>query len=313
MAAPRSSGMDHPHYRFSPIVERPRLQWPGDARLALCAIVALEHVEWAPPAGSVQAPNLYAHLALRRPVPEFWSVSHREYGHRVGIFRLIELLEKHGVRPSVAMDAMSARNYPFLVRYLQERGCELIAHGVSASRMITSRMSEEEERAHIGESIAALRDASGRWPKGWAGPEYGESARTPQLLAQAGMRYVCDWANDEQPYRMTTAAGELYALPVMVELDDAFALRDRCFRVDEYCRQLTDAFDTMYRDAAASGRLLVLSLHPWLMGQAFRIEFLDEALGYMLGHAGVWCATGIEVIEWYRQRLDAGKAPPPPF
>ena len=122
--------------------------------------------------------------------------------------------------------------------------------------MITSRMTEEEERAYIDESIAALREASGRSPRGWAGPEYGESARTPQLLAQAGIRYVCDWANDEQPYRMKTDTGELYALPVMVELDDAFALRDRRFRVDEYCQQLKDAFDALYEDAAASGRPL---------------------------------------------------------
>ena len=297
MPAPQRPGMDHEHYDWSPIVDRPQLRWPRGARLALCTIVALEHVEWAPPAGSVQAPNLYAHLAVRRPIPEFWSISHREYGHRVGIFRLIEVLEKHGVRPTIAMDAMTARNYPYLVRHLRERGCEFIAHGVSASRMITSRMSEVEERAYIDESIAAVRAATGRLPAGWCGPEYGESARTPQLLAQAGIRYVCDWANDEQPYRMTTAAGELYALPVMVELDDAFALRDRCFRVDEYCAQLTDAFDTMYRDAAISGRLLAINLHPWLMGQAFRIEFLDEALAHMVRHTEVWCATGSEIID----------------
>jgi peptidoglycan/xylan/chitin deacetylase (PgdA/CDA1 family) len=305
MAAPQLPGMDHAHYDWSPIVERPRLQWPDGARLALCVIVALEHIEWVPPADSVQAPGLYAQLAVRRPIPEFWSVSHREYGHRVGIFRLIELFEKHAVRPTVAMDAMTARNYPYLVRYLQDHGCELIAHGISASRMITSRMSEEDERACIGESIAALRAVTGHAPAGWAGAEYGESLRTPQLLAQAGIRYVCDWANDEQPYRMTTNEGELYALPVMIELDDAFALRDRCFRVDEYCAQLRDAFDTMYRDTGTSGRLLALNLHPWLMGQAFRVEFLDAALGHMMRHPGVWSATGGEIIEWYRQQLAA--------
>ena len=301
MAAPPRPGMDHEHYPWSPIVDRSRLRWPGNARLAICAIVALEHIEWAPPPGSVQAPNLYAHLAVRRPIPEFWSVSHREYGHRIGIYRLIEVLEKHGVRPTIAMDAMTARNYPYLVRYCRDRGCELIAHGISASRMITSRMDEAQERAFIAESIAALREATGRVPAGWSGAEYGESARTPQLLAEAGIGYVCDWANDEQPYRMTTAAGELYALPVMVELDDAFALRDRCFRVDEYCQQLMDAFDTMYLDAAVSGRLLAINLHAWLMGQAHRVEFLDATLAHMVRHERVWCATGGEIIEAYKR------------
>ncbi len=297
--------MDHDHYEWSPIVNRPRLQWPGSARLALCAIVALEHLEWSPAPDSVQAPNLYKHLAVHRPIPEFWLVSHREYGHRVGIFRVLAVLEKHGIRPTIAMDAMTARHYGYLVRHCVERGCELIAHGISASRMITSRMSEQEERDYIAESIAALRDATGSTPLGWSGPEYGESARTPQLLAQAGIRYVCDWANDEQPYRMKTAAGELHALPSMIELDDVFALRDRHFRVDEYCEQLKQAFDTMYRDSASSGRVLVLNLHPWLIGQPFRIGFIDDALAYMVGHKEVWAASGSEIIEAYKQA--AGK------
>jgi allantoinase len=293
-------GMDQDHYQWSPIVTRPHLQWPGNARLALCVIVALEHVEWAPPSGSVQAPNLYKHMALHRQIPEFWVVSHRDYGHRIGIFRLLDILEKHGIRPTIAMDAMTARNYGYLVRHCIQRGCELIAHGISASRMITSRMSEQEERDYIAESIAALRDATGRMPAGWAGPEYGESIRTPQLLADAGIRYVCDWVNDEQPYRMKTATGELYALPSMIELDDAFALRDRSFRVDEYCEQLKEAFDTMYRDAATGGRVLVLNVHPWLMGQSFRIDFLDEALAHMMRHQHVWAASGAEIIDAYR-------------
>ena len=300
MPTERRPGMDHDHYEWSPIVNRPRLQWPGNARLALCVVVALEHVEWEPPAGSVQAPTLYSHLWIQRPIPEAWSVSHRAYGHRVGIFRLLDVLEKHGIPATIAMDAMTARNYGYLVRHCVERECEIIAHGISASRMITSRMSETEERAYIEESIAAIRDATGRAPVGWAGSEYGESARTPQLLAEAGIRYVCDWANDEQPYRMKTATGELHALPSMIELDDAFALRDRRFRVDDYCQQLKDAFDTMYRDAATSGRLLVLNLHPWLMGQPFRVEFLDEALGHMMREREVWPASGAEIIEAYK-------------
>src|SRR5205807_10381114 len=103
------------------------------------------------------------------------------------------------------------------------------------------------------------------------------------------------------PYRMKTAAGELYALPSMLELDDAFALRDRRFRVDEYCDELTEAFDTIYRDSEKSGRMMVINIHPSLMGQAVRIDFLDDALAYMMRRRGVWAATGSEIIEAYRQ------------
>jgi len=299
MATDPRPGMDHDHYAWSPIVARPRLEWPGGARIALAVIVALEHIEWTPPAGSVQAPGLYTHLALARPIPEFWSVSHREYGHRVGIFRVLDVLARHGIRPTIAIDAMTARHYPWLVRHCARRGCEFIAHGISASRMITSRMSEADERAYIAESVAAVREATGTSPAGWAGPEYGESTRTPRLLAEAGLRYVCDWANDEQPYPMLTAP-PLTALPAMIELDDVFALRERHFRVDEYAVQLRDAFDTIYRDAATTGRVLVLNVHPWLMGQPFRIGFLESALAHMVNHAQVWRASGSEIVDAYR-------------
>jgi allantoinase len=296
----RRYGMDNDHYEWSPIIERPRLAWPHDARVAFCVIVNLEHMEWTPPADSYQPPGFYSHYAMQRPLPEFWTISHREYGHRIGIFRMLDLLDKYGIRATVAMDAMTAANYPYLVRHCLDRGCEIIGHGISASRMITSRMSEEDERAYLRDAIDAVAAATGQRPKGWHGPEFGESTRTPRLLAEAGISYVCDWGNDEQPYRMKTPTGALHALPIMVELDDLFALRDRRFRMDEYVQHLKEAIDTIYRDAKASGRLLVLNLHPWLVGQPFRIRFLAEAIAHIVHRQGVWAATGAEIIDWYR-------------
>jgi allantoinase len=291
--------MDHDHYAWSPIATRAPLIWPGDARVALCVIVNLEHMEWRAPQGSFQPPGLYSHLAMQRPLAEFWTVSHREYGHRVGIFRILDVLRRHGIPATVALDAMTARHYPYLVKHCLAAGCEMIAHGVAVTRMITSRMSESEERAYIREAVDAVATATGCAPRGWHGPEYGQSARTPQLLAEAGIRYVCDWANDEQPYRLN-AAQPLFALPIMLELDDVFALRDRRFRVDEYTVQITEAFDTIYREAATTGKTLVLNLHPWLTGQAFRIGFLERALAHVVGHPGVWKATGAQIIEAYQ-------------
>ena len=202
---------------------------------------------------------------------------------------------------------MTARNYPWLVRHCLDRGCELIAHGISASRMITSRMTRGggagvHRRVDRG---LARRDRPRAARLGRAPSTANRRARR-NSSRDAGIRYVCDWANDEQPYRMKTAAGELYALPVMVELDDAFALRDRRFRVDEYCQQLKDAFDMLYEDAAASGRLLALNLHPWSMGQAFRVEFLEEALAHMMRRGGVWPATGGEIVDWFSRSAAAG-------
>ncbi|MCZ6866272.1 MAG: polysaccharide deacetylase family protein [Chloroflexi bacterium] len=296
MPAERRYGMDHQHYDWSPVVTREALRWPKGARVALCVIVNLEHLEWSPAEGSFQTATLYD-----RPLPDYRNYSHREYGHRVGIFRVLDTLEKHGIRPTVAMDALTAENYPYLVKHCLQRGCEIIGHGMSVSRMITSKMSEEEERRYIRESIEALTHATGSAPRGWLGPEYGESVRTPQLLAEAGIGYVCDWANDEQPYAMKVPQGELYALPIMLDMDDVFALKERRFPVDDYAELLKEGFDTIYGDATDSGRLLVLNLHPWLIGQPFRIGYLDDALGHMVRRQGVWAASGGEIIDWYRK------------
>ena len=299
MPAQRRFGMDHEHYDWSPFTSRGVLRWPDNARVALCVIVNLEKMEWSPPEGSF-TPSL-AGGSIGRAFPDYSRMAHREYGHRVGIFRVLEVLDKHGIKATVAMDALTAENYPYLVAHCKGRGCEIIGHGISVSQMITSNMPEEEEREYIRTSVEALRRATGTAPAGWMSPEYGESSRTPGLLAQAGISYVCDWANDEQPYPMKAQWGELFALPTMLEMDDIHALWDRRVAIDRYGLLLREGFDTLYRDGEQNGRLLVLNLHPWLIGQPFRIGVLDDALGYMVRRQGVWAATGSQIIDWYRR------------
>ncbi len=297
MPAERRFGMDHPHYDWSPVAHRSVLRWPGDAPVSLCVIVNLEHMESSPPADSYAVP--LAGGWGPRPFGELAQPSHREYGHRVGIFRVLDVLQKHGITPTVAMDALTAEHYPYLVDHCLSRGCEIIGHGISVSQIISSKMSERQEREYIQKSLDVLSRATGSAPLGWLGPEYGESVRTPQLLAEAGIRYVCDWANDEQPYRIHTPKGELFALPVMLELDDINALWGRHVAIDRYGELLMESFDTLHRDGAQNGRLLVLNLHPWIIGQPFRIRYLDRALAHMTRRQGVWAATGSDIIDWY--------------
>ena len=309
MPAQRRPGMDHEHYDWSPISTRGVLRWPNDSRVALCVIISLDKMEWTTPEGSYQAANLAGGSAAR-PFPDFTRMSHREYGHRVGIFRILDVLERHGITPTIAMDALTAEHYPYLVRHCLDRGCEIICHGVSVSRMITSNMSEAYEEEYISQSIAALKQATGAAPRGWMGPEYGESHRTPQLLAEAGIKYLCDWANDEQPYPMKhsigePAGGELTALPVLWELDDVGAMANRKVTIHRYGDLLKESFDRLYQDGAANGRLLGLSLHPWLTGQPFRIKYLDDALAHMTGHSQVWPASGEAIVDWFRKNPPA--------
>jgi allantoinase len=300
MAVELHFGMDHEHYAWYPFnAQRPVLQWPDNARVALCVIVNLEHMEWRPPQDAFQNPALSGGYGPA-PFPDVTRWSHREYGHRVGFFRLLQVLTQYGLKVTVAMDVLTAQHYPFLVRHCQSQGCEIIGHGISVSRLITSKMSEEEERQYIRTSVQELHHATGEVPLGWLGPEYGESARTPRLLAEAGIQYVCDWTNDEQPYPMTTPEGALVALPIMLPLDDVNALWDRRLPIGKYVQMVQESFDTLYQEGAENGRLLVLHVRPWLMGQPFRVRYFKQALAYITGHQGVWTATGAEIVAWYR-------------
>ena len=300
MPAERRLGTDHEHHEWSPISTRGKLSWPNGAKVALCVIVTLEHAEWEPPEGSFSADQAGG-LGVR-PFPDYPRFSHREYGHRVGIFRVLDVLERLGIKPTVAMDSQTAEGYPYLVQHCLGRGCEIIAHGVSGSQMISGNMSIEEEAEFIRSVIEVLKTATGAAPKGWFGTDYGESERTPSLLAQAGIDYLCDWVNDEQPYPMT---GGLFALPTMLEMDDLFTMSSRRVPIDRYAQSLKDGFDAMYRDGAENGRLMAINLHPWLVGQPFRIGYLEEALGHIMGHQGVWAASGSEIIDWYRNNPPA--------
>ncbi|MCP4223349.1 MAG: polysaccharide deacetylase family protein [Actinomycetia bacterium] len=292
MPAERRPGLDHGHYDWSPISAREPLPLPGGARLAVSVLVVLEYLEWQPPEGAVtnrRLPGGFGPL----PFPDYVKHTHREYGHRVGIFRLLDMLERHSIPPMVAIDAMTIELYPWLARHVHERGCELVGHGISLSRMISSRMSEEEERAYIDESLDAVAGVTGGRPEGWFGIEYNESERTPALLAEGGVRYVCDWVNDEQPYPMHVPTGELWSVPLMLTADDAHTMGTRRVPIDRYCRLLVESAEVM---ADEGGRHLFIALHPWLSGQPFRARELDGALAAIMANEGVIAVRPAELI-----------------
>jgi len=286
-------GQDHPYYEWSPIGKRKPLRWPKNARVALVVILNLELWDWEVPP---DAPG-----AARGPFrPNIQEFSQREYGNRVGVFRLLRILDKYGVKPTIAMDQGVAETRPFLVRECQKRNLEVIAHGATSRQPIHSGMTPEVERAYVRASIAAITKAIGKKPAGWLGPDAQESMNTPAVLAAEGIRYVCDWSNDEQPYRMNVPNGELFSLGVDLDLDDVYIHATGRRAIDEYRRIMQETFDGLYRDGAASGRLMVINLHPWVMGWPWRSGYLDRVLAHIDQYSDVWKASGTEVVDWYK-------------
>jgi peptidoglycan/xylan/chitin deacetylase (PgdA/CDA1 family) len=294
--------MDHAHYAFSALPERTPIIWPGGARIAFAVFLYLEYWELDPPKNAVSDPRFRDSVAPF--FPDYRGYTWREYGNRVGIFRLFELLDRHRLAVTVPVNAMAIERYPYLVEEVLRRGWELAAHGISANRMLSSRMSAEEERETIARSIEAVARASGRGPTGWVGQDYGESQRTPTLVAEAGLDWICDWPNDDAPYLMTGRSGrDLVSLPNQHEWDDVQMLWHRKVPERRYPAIVTEAFDVL---AAEGGRYLGLHLHPWLFGMPHKSWALEAALEALCARPGAWQATAGAIAAHSRTVLTRG-------
>lgn len=272
------------------MTERSPLRWPGGAGLAVVLMLCLEAVEWQPP-DAVAPPAVHGAVYPRAFDPTVLSL--HEYGNRVGVFRVLDVLDRLGIPGTAAVDALCAETRRTVVEECAARGFAFAGRGVSASRMVTELMPEDEERAAIERCLTAVASVTGTRPPGWFATGYGESTRTLDLLADAGVRYVCDWPNDERPYAIGPG---LVSMPAAVDLDDEVALKLRSLPVDRWAAMVTEACARLVADGAESGRLLVLPLHPYLVGQPFRIRHLERALAAVAETDGVWLATADDVL-----------------
>ena len=292
----RSPGMDHAHYAYSAMPTRQPIAWPGDARLAYAVFLYLEYWEVDAPKDAVTDPRLKDSVAPF--YPDYRTSTRVEYGNRVGIFRILDLLDRHELKVTVPVNVMAIERMPYLVEQCLKRGYELAAHGISANRMLSSKMSEDEERDAIGGSIEAITEFSGKRPTGWVGQDYGQSHRTPKLLADAGLTYVADWMNDDAPYLMKHACAglgrSLVSLPNQSEWDDVQMLWHRKVETSRYPAIVSEAFETLRGE---NGMMFGLHLHPWLFGMPYRTRYLADALDRLAHRTSVWQATAHEIAD----------------
>lgn len=296
MPGQRAPGMDHDIYPFSPLPTRPPFRLPDGARVAFYVLLHLECFELMPPGDAHRDPRFRNEFGNFFPEYRVWT--YREYGARIGIFRLLDVLAEFGLMASVAVNAMAAERYPSLIEVLRAGGHEPVAHGLSANRMITSRMGEDEERRHIADSRDRLAQAWGAEPRGWHGQDYGATDRTSRLLAELGFDYTLDWTNDEQPY-WHGGEGSLVAVPAQAEWDDVQTLWLRRVPVHQFPTLLGDAADQLLSEPPA-GRVLGIGLHPWMFGAPHRIRYLREALKRVIGRPGVIPSTAGEIAASFR-------------
>ena len=288
----RHHGMDHDRYEWSHLFDRPRIDWPGGARIALWICTS---VQWFPM--HMSGKPFRAPGGLTMPYPDTRHYTSRDYGNRVGIFRILNVLDRLGLPASFAVNAAVAERYPSLMGEISGERREIIAHGVDAAQVHHSGLSVEAETAMVRHTLEVLRGASSQKVTGWLSPGRAQSFATPDILAAQGIEYACDWANDDMPYPMRTESGPLWAMPLAQETDDRTVLLDFRHTEEAWLEQVRDRFNALSRESARyGGRVMSVPLHAWVMGTPSRISYLREALDYMLGQDGVWPANGAEVL-----------------
>lgn len=297
--AHRGYGMDQDRYTWSMLRDRAPVQWPAGARVALWIVPALE---WFPL--NMKGVPFKPPGAMQTAYPDLRHYTLRDYGNRVGIFRLMQALDQRRLKASVAVNAAVAVRYPALLQECVRRGWEVIGNGLDMDHLHHAGLSREDEKALIDQTLSILRQASGQPVRGWLSPAKSESAHTPDLVAEAGVDYLCDWVNDDLPYAFKTASRTIHAMPHPIDIDDHTILVQNHHSEDDFRDALIDQFDWLYREAGREGgRVMAISLHPWITGQPYRIRALEEALDHMLKHAGVWSATGAEILDaWTAQQ-----------
>lgn len=292
----RKHGMDHDLYPWSNLFERKPVSWPGRADVALWITISAEFFPLTPNTGPLRAPG---HMAT--PYPDFRTFTTRDYGNRVGIYRIMKVLDALGLSASVNLNSDLTTRAPFLVDEIKSRNWEIIAHGRNMNDVVHGETPEDTEKDIIDKTLGTLADNAGVTPAGWMSPARSESYATPSLLAQAGLEYVCDWGNDDMPYLMRTKSGPLYAMPYTHELEDRHVLVNLGQREEVYIEQIIAAYDRLSAEAEEhGGRILHLALTPYIIGQPFRIRALKEALSRILEKSSVWNATGAEILSVWR-------------
>jgi len=297
----RSEGYDHAFYDWSNLHERAPVAWPGGTSVAVWLCVSLEWFPITPEEKSFRAPG---HMVT--PYPDYRHYTVRDYGNRVGVWRMLDAFKSAGVKASFATNAAVAERYPELIQAILADGHEIIAHSTDMDGTITSDLSKTDERSLVSESLARLEKASGVKPNGWLSIARSQSWRTADLLAEHGLSYTCDWVNDELPYRFKNG---LINLPLNTELSDRMIITTQQHSAQGWAQMMRDAFDWLAAEARGmaytkgGGRMLPIHLTPYIIGQPYRISALEELLADLGNRAEAWVASGAEIVaEWEAQQ-----------
>jgi peptidoglycan/xylan/chitin deacetylase (PgdA/CDA1 family) len=282
-------------YDFWPYRDRPRIVWPGGKKLALWIAPNIEFYELDPPTNPSRKP-------WARPNPDVLAYSARDFGNRVGHWRLMEAMDEFNLRGSVSLSAAMVDHHPEIISSCIERKWEFFSHGIYNTRY-TYGMSEAQERAMIVDSVQTIEAATGEKVRGYLAPALTHTERTLEIIASEGFWYSCDLFQDDQPQPLRTTAGRLISMPYSLEVNDVIGYGVYTQSPRAYADVLKRQFDQLLLEGETSGTVMCVPLHAYLVGHAHRMPPFREALRHMAAHADdVWYATAAEIAGFFREQ-----------
>lgn len=291
-------------YDFVPLPHRKKLRWPNGARLAVLLTINLEFWELTRNQTEPLYPGGPASIPHPVPgnVPDYVNWTWREYGHRIGVWRIIDVLDAAGVPASCTMNARMATDRRAVIDAVNERGWELVPHNWVQNDILSDYAHRpDEERDVVQRTLNVFEKVVGRPAKGWLSSSLRPTERTPELLAEHGCIFFCDFLNDDQPYMLRTANGPLVCVPYSNDINDFNLFARGGMTLDQGLVTLREQFNQLYAEGADDMRIMNFGMHPHVMGQAYRIRALRDFLDYITGFDGVWFPKREEIADWYMQ------------
>ncbi len=280
-------------YDYLPWSHRPPIVWPGGARVAFWVAPNIEFYELEPPKNPARA-------AWARPAPDVLNYAYRDYGNRVGFWRMLDAMKRCGMRGSVSLNVAVCEHHPEIIQACMAEDWEFYSHGTYNTRYLMG-MSEEQERAVIQDSIDTIRKHTGQKLDGWLAPALTYTDNTLDLVAELGLTYICDLFHDDQPGPVKVRSGRLTSVPYSLEMNDVIVYNVNLVQPRRYADILKRQFDRLSAEGEHSGTVMCIPLHPYLVGQPYRMAAFEEALSYITGHDKVWLATGREIAKHFNE------------
>ena len=280
-------------YDYWPDEGRPKIVWPDGKKLAFWIAPNIEYYEFDPPANPSRAP-------WPRPNPDITGYSQRDWGNRIGHWRLMDLMDKYGMRGSISLSIGLIDHHPEIIEACAARNWEFFSHGIYNTRY-SYGMDEAQERAVIADSIRSVESATGQRIRGYLAPALTHTERTLDLIAEHDFWYSCDLFQDDQPQPLKTKTGRLVSMPYSLEVNDVITYSVQGWSPQRYTDILKRHFDQLLKEGEQSGTVMCIPLHAYLVSQPHRIRIFEEALKHIAAHSSdVWITTGAEIADHFR-------------